>query len=118
MGQKRREDDDAVRTLPEDDGDPIPLDPVNVLAGIGSSLDLTTDPVPAGIAGATAEEEAYVSVAELGRMLRLGEASIRKLIRTAVIRPVIADGKIRIPLKDIRAYRASASRGAPGKPGE
>lgn len=117
MGRKR-EDGDEVRTLPEDDGDPIPLDPVNVLAGIGSGLELGTDPIPAGIAGAATEQEAYVSVEELGRMLRLGEASIRKLIRTAVIRPVIDDGKIRIPLKDIQAYRASVSRGAPGKPGE
>ena len=115
---RNREDGDGARTRPEDDGDPIPLDPVNVLAGIGSGLELTTDPTPAGIAGATAEQEGYVSVEELGRMLRLGEASIRKLIRTAVIRPVIDDGKIRIPLKDIQAYRASVSRGAPGKPGE
>jgi hypothetical protein len=117
MGRNRDERDE-VRTLPEDDGDPIPLDPVNVLAGIGAGLELTTDPLPAGIAGAAAEQEAYVSLAELGRILRLGEASIRKLIRTAVIRPVIDDGKIRIPLKDIQAYRASVSRGSQGKPGE
>jgi len=115
---RNRDGHDEVRTLPEDDGDPIPLDPLNVLAGIGAGLELTTDPLPAGIAGATAEQEAYVSVEELGRMLRLGEASIRKLIRTAVIRPVIDDGKIRIPLKDIQAYRASVGRGSPGKPGE
>lgn len=117
MGRDR-EDADRAKTLREDDGDPIALGPVNVLAGIGSGLELTTDPLPAGIAGAETEQEAYVSVDELGRMLRVGEASIRKLIRTAVIRPVMVDGKIRIPLKDIQAYRASANRGAPGKPGE
>lgn len=117
MGRKRGEEDE-VRTLPEHDAAPIPLDPVNALAGIGAGLELTTDPVPAGLTGAPGEQSGSVSVEELGRMLRLGEASIRKLIRTAVIRPVIEDGKIRIPLRDIQAYRASASRGTPGKPGE
>ena len=115
MGRDR---EDEVRTLPEDDGDPIPLDPVNVLAGIGSGLELTADPLPAGIAGNETTEEAYVTVEELGRMLRVGEPSIRKLIRTAVIRPVLQDGKIRIPLRDIEAYRASMERGTPDKPGE
>jgi Helix-turn-helix domain len=117
MGRKRDEREE-VRTLPEDDGDPIPLDPVNVLAGIGAGLDLVADPLPTGIADAQRAQAASVSVAELGRMLRLGEASIRKLIRTAVIRPVIEDGKIRIPLKDIEAYRTSVHRGTQGKPGE
>jgi len=117
MGRDREERPE-VRTLTRDDGDPIPLDPVNVLAGIGSGLTLTADPLPAGIAGAETEQEAFVSVEELGRMLRIGEESIRKLIRTAVIRPVIEDGKIRIPMRDILAYRASVNRGGPGKPGE
>lgn len=116
--RRKRDEEDRVRTLPEHDGAPIPLDPVNVLAGIGSGLELHAGPTPPGVAGATREDEAYVSVEELGRMLRLGEASIRKLIRTAVIRPVVRDGKIRIPLRDIQAYRASVNRGAPGKPGE
>lgn len=115
---RNREEQDRVRTLPEDDGDPIPLSPVNVLAGIGSSLELTADPLPAGVAGVPTEQSASVSVEELGRMLRVDEAAIRKLIRTAVIRPVVQDGKIRIPLKDILAYRASTGRGEPGKPGE
>lgn len=116
MGRDREEDE--VRTLPEDEPDPIPLDPVNLLAGIGSGLELTTDPLPAGVAGNDEDQEAWVSLADVGRLLRVNEATVRKLIRTAVIRPVLQDGKIRVPLRDIEAYRSGLGRGGPGRPGE
>jgi excisionase family DNA binding protein len=116
MGRDREVDE--VRTLPEDDDGPIPLKPVSLLAGIAPGLELETDDLPPGIAGNAEAEPAYVTVDEVGRLLRMNEATIRRLIRTAVIRPVMVDGKIRIPLKQIEAYRSNVHRGTSDKPGE
>jgi excisionase family DNA binding protein len=116
MGRDREVDE--VKTLPEDDDGPIPLEPVNLLAGIGSGLELETDDLTPGIAGNAESEPAYITVDEVGRMLRMNEATIRRLIRTAVIRPVMIDGKIRIPRQQIEAYRSSVHRGTSDKPGE
>jgi len=122
MGRNREVDVDVdvdeVRTLPEDDKGPIPLDPINALAGIGSGLELTAGELPPGIAGNDEAQMAYVRVEDVGRLLRLGEATIRRLIRTAVIKPIMVDGKIRIPMKQIESYRAMVSRGTPEKPSE
>ena len=118
MGRDR--DVDEVKTLPEDDEGPIPLKPINALAGIGSGLELTVDDLPPGIAGNEGREPEpmYVTVTEVGRMLRLNETAVRRLIRTAVIRPVMVDGKVRVNRRDIEAYHASVHRGSPDKPGE
>ena len=116
MGRDR--DVDEVRTLPEDDDGPIPLKPVSLLAGIGSGLELEADDLPPGVAGNAEAEPAYVTLDQVGRLLRMNEATIRRLIRTAVIRPVMVDGKIRIPLAQIQAYRSSVHRGTSEKPGE
>jgi hypothetical protein len=115
MGRRRREDG----RLYEDDGKgPIPLDPVHLLAGLAPGLELTADDLPPGIAGNAEAEEAMVTVEELGRMLRVGENTIRRLIRTAVIRPVLVDGEPRVPRSQIDACRASLHRATPEKPGE
>jgi hypothetical protein len=112
---RRREDG----RLYEDDGKgPIPLDPVHLLAGIAPGLELTADDLPPGIAGNDQAEEALVTVEELGRMLRVGENTIRRLIRTAVIRPVLVNGEARIPQSQIDACQASLHRSSPDKPGE
>jgi hypothetical protein len=113
---RRRED----RRLYEDDGKapPVPLDAVHLLAGLAPGLELTADDLPPGIAGNPRAEEAMVSVEELGRMLRVGENTIRRLIRTAVIRPVLVDGQPRVPQSQIDACRASLHRPTPDKPGE
>lgn len=112
---RRRED----RRLYEDDGKaPIPLDPVHLLAGLAPGLELTADDLPPGIAGNPRAEEAMVTVEELGRMLRVNESTVRRLIRTAVIRPVLVDGQPRVPQSQIDACRASLHRSSPEKPGE
>jgi hypothetical protein len=112
---RRRED----QRLYEDGGKgPIPLDPVDLLAGIAPGLELTADDLPAGIAGNERAEEAMVTVEELGRMLRVNETTIRRLIRTAVIRPVLVNGQPRIPQSQVDACRASLHRASPEKPGE
>jgi excisionase family DNA binding protein len=97
---------------------PIPLDPVNLLAGIAPGVELTADDLPPGIAGNDQAEEAMVTVEEVGRMLRVNENTIRRLIRTAVIRPVLVNGEARIPRSQVEAYRIGLHRSSPDKPGE
>lgn len=113
----------------DDDGDdggalspprrqPIPLDAASLLAGIGPGVVLEADPLPAGIAGNAAEQPAVVTIDQLGRMLRCGEATVRRLIRTAAIEPVEVDGRVGVRIGDVQAYLGGlAPRGA-RKPGE
>ena len=98
--------------------EPIPLDALSVLAGLAPGLVLETDDVPAGIAGATQDQPSTVTVEEVGKMLRCGEATVRRLIRTAVLKPVEVDGRIHVHRSDIERYRQSLGVGSPGKPGE
>jgi excisionase family DNA binding protein len=97
---------------------PIPLDPVSVLAGIAPGLELVVDPVPAGVAGAVDDTPVTVSVDEVGRLLRCGEATVRRLIRTAVLRPVRVDGAIHVRRSEVDAYLTYAATRVRGKPGE
>ena len=97
---------------------PIPLDPVNVLAGLAPGLELVVDPLPRGVAGAEETEPVTVSVEEIGRLLRCSEATIRRLIRTAVLKPIVVDGRIRVRKSDIDSYRTTLGIGTPDKPSE
>jgi hypothetical protein len=97
---------------------PIPLSPVDLLAGIAPGLELTADDLPAGVAGATETVPATVTVEEVGKMLRCGEATVRRLIRTAVLRPVESDGQVRFLRRDVLSCRAGVLPPSPDKPGE
>lgn len=97
---------------------PIPLDPVNALAGLAPGLELVVDPLPRGVAGAEETEPVTVSVEEIGRLLRCSEATIRRLIRTAVLKPIVVDGRIRVRKSDIDSYRTTLGIGTPDKPSE
>lgn len=90
---------------------PIPLEPIDLLAGLAPDVELEADDLPAGIAGAVTTEPASVTVNEIGRQLRSGDPTVRRLIRTPVLRPV-ADGA--------PAARPDLHRPArdPDKPGE
>ncbi len=98
--------------------EPIPLDAMSVLAGIAPGLLLEADPLPAGIAGATVTTPATVSVEEVGRLLRCGESTIRRLIRTAVLRPVRVGDRVHVRRSDLDAYRQSLGTRLSTKPGE
>lgn len=90
---------------------PIPLDPIDLLAGIGPGVELEADDLPAGVAGAETTEAAIITVDELGRQLRSGDPTIRRLIRTPMMKPVArAEGD------DPVAIREPAHD--PDKPGE
>ncbi len=92
---------------------PIPLDGVSLIAGIAPGLVLDGTIAPDG-----GLPPAPVSVEEVGRLLRCSEATVRRLIRTAVLRPVgVGDRYVR--RSDVEDYRLSLLRRAPaGKPGE
>ena len=92
---------------------PIPLDPLSLITGIapGITLEGTLSSDGRGPAGAT------VSVDEVGRLLRCSEATVRRLIRTAVLRPV-GVGERCVRRSDVESYRQSLHRRVPGKPGD
>jgi excisionase family DNA binding protein len=96
----------------------IPLDPMSVLAGIAPGLVLEVDPLPAGIAGNAETEPMTVSVEEVGRLLRCGEPTVRRLIRTAVLKPVLVDGEARVRREDVDAYRNAMLPRSADKPSE
>lgn len=97
---------------------PIPLDPVNLLAGLAPGVELVVDDLPRGVAGAEETEPVTVTVDEIGRLLRCSEATVRRLIRTAVLRPIVVDGQIRVRRSDLDSYRTTLGIGTADKPSE
>ena len=109
MGRGRRGGDRRERKVP------IPLDPVDLLAGLAPGVELRADDLPAGIDpdAPNAPTEASVTVAEAGRMIRAGEAVVRRLIRTTVLVP---DETATSRADDVD--RAGVPPRTPEKPGE
>ena len=97
---------------------PIPLDPVNLLAGLAPGVELVVDDLPRGVAGAEETGPVTVTVDEIGRLLRCSEATVRRLIRTAVLRPFVVDGQIRVRRSELDAYRTTLGIGTSDKPSE
>jgi len=100
-------------------GPPIPLTPIDLLAGLGPDVELLADDLPPGIAsesptGGSAPTPAATSVAEAGKMLRAGDATIRRLVRT---RGVLAGSADPIP-RAAEPDRAGVVPRTPDKPGE
>jgi hypothetical protein len=109
MGRRRGDGDPREREAP------IPLDPVDLLAGLAPGLELQADELPPGIDpdGPNAPTEASVTVADAGRMIRAGEGVVRRLIRTTVLVP---DGTATSRADDVD--RAGVPPRTPDKPGE
>ncbi len=111
MTRKRRSPSSEPRT-------PLPVRPVNLLAGIAPGVDLGADDLPAGVAGAEATMPATVSVEEVGKILRCGDATVRRLIQSGVLRPVEGRGKVRVRRTEVLALRAGVLPATSDKPGE
>jgi hypothetical protein len=93
---------------------PIPLSAVDLLAGLAPGVELAADDLPAGIGGDDAVCEpspTTMTVAEAGRQVRAGEGTIRRLIRTPVLRPETRAGAV-------EPDRAGVLPRSPEKPGE
>ena len=104
----------ASRTRPEP---PLPLEPVDLLAGLAPGVELAADDLPPGIdadSGALAPMPASVTVADAGRLIRAGDRTVRRLIRTEVLRP--GDGETSAVVDDVD--RAGVGPRTPEKPGE
>ncbi|MGH7896248.1 MAG: helix-turn-helix domain-containing protein [Candidatus Binatia bacterium] len=112
------DEDTAERERAPKPAPPIPLEPVNLLAGLAPGVELTVDALPRGVAGAEGTTPVTVTVNEIGRLLRCSEGTVRRLIRTAVLRPIMVDGQIRVPKSDLDTYRATLGIGTPDKPSE
>jgi hypothetical protein len=108
MGGRRRK---RTRGAAKGPG-PIPLEPIDLLAGLAPGLELHADDVPAAIDPDA--PSATTTVAEAGRMIRAGDGTIRRLIRTPVLRP--AERPSTRP--DAESDRAGVLRRTPDKPGE
>jgi len=109
MGRRRSGGDQREREAP------IPLDPVDLLAGLATGVELQADELPPGIDpdGPNAPMEASVTVADAGRMIRAGEGVVRRLIRT----PVLVAGETTTSRAD-DVDRAGVLPRTPDKPGE
>lgn len=87
---------------------PIPIETVDLLAGLAPGVQLEVDDLPAGVAGAEKTTPVGISVNEVGRLLRSGDPVIRRLIRTPMIEPGGSEGA---PMPDPPPHD-------PDKPGE
>ena len=98
---------------------PIPLSPLDLLAGIAPGVELHADEVPASVDVDAEDAAATMSVAEAGKILRCGDATIRRLIRTAVLRPIEEGDGPRLRRQDVedlaRAGVLPRSRERPGE---
>ncbi len=93
---------------------PLPIEPVDLLAGLAPGVELHADDLPPGIdpqAPSDGPLPATMTVAEAGRLIRRGEGTVRRLIRTTVV------GAERRP-DDVEADRAGVLPRTPDKPGE
>jgi len=107
MGRRRGGDDRGRET-------PIPLDAVDLLAGLAPGVELQVDDLPPSIDpdGSDVPAEATVTVAEAGRLIRAGEGVVRRLIRT----PMLTPDESRADADDVE--RAGVLPRTPDKPGE
>ena len=122
MGEERRRDGLRGRRARGERppaAPPVPLAPVDLLAGLGPDVELHADDLPPGLEPGTVPNgpiPASMTVAEAGRLVRSGEGTIRRLIRSAAIRPdpAAADGDP----PALEPDRAGVLPRTPDKPGE
>lgn len=102
---------DGRQPVPREEQPPIPLEPVDLLAGIAPGVVLHADEA----IDAEDAESGEVTVGDVGRMLRSGDATIRRLIRTAGIRPTEPAPPAAAPREVMRAGVPPRTRDKPGE---
>ena len=115
MGKERRgarsasADGEAKRPSPT----PIPLEPVDLLAGLAPGVELHADGL---LEDGDEAERVTATVAEAGRMIRAGEGTVRRLIRTTVLKPASGTPTDQTPVEDDdRAGVVPRTRERPGE---
>ena len=115
MGKERRgagpasADGDAKRRSPT----PIPLEPVDLLAGLAPDVELHADGL---LEDDDEAERVTTTVTEAGRMIRAGEGTVRRLIRTTVLKPASGTPTDQTPVEDDdRAGVVPRTRERPGE---
>jgi hypothetical protein len=91
---------------------PFPIAAVDLLAGIGPGVELHADAPE--VDSTEHVDPATTTVAETGKLLRSGDSTIRRLIRTAVLRPVESSGD-EPPTEPERAGVVPRTRRRPGE---
>lgn len=91
---------------------PFPIAPVDLLAGIGPGVELHAD--APDVDSTEHVDPATTTVAETGKLLRSGDSTIRRLIRTAVLRPAESSGD-EPPPEPERAGVVPRTRRRPGE---
>jgi len=95
---------------------PIPLDPVDLLAGLASGVELFADDLPPDVDADAEDDAAVTSVAEVGKLLRSGDDTVRRLIRTPGLAPRAAADAPGVP--EIEPERAGVVPRTRTRPGE
>jgi hypothetical protein len=91
---------------------PIPLEPVELLAGLAPGVVLGADELPAALAAEVRPVEPTTTVAEVGKLLRGGDTTVRRLIRGQLVTSAGA------PASPGEPARAGVLRRTPERPGE
>ena len=99
-------------------GPPIPLEAVDLLAGLAPGIELQADDAPAGLDREVRDGgPASLTVAEAGKLVRAGEGTIRRLIRVPELLPRAA-GEESDDEPDVGVDRAGVLPPTRHKPGE
>jgi hypothetical protein len=93
---------------------PIPLSPVDLLAGLAPGLELQADELSAF----DDQDAALTGVAEVGKLIRSGDATVRRLVRTAGVAPRAQGGPPPAPDPDLEPERAGVPPRTRERPGE
>ena len=119
---KRASAPEKRRRTPRPPEPPIPLTALDLLAGLAPGVELHADDLPPGIdpdCEVDAAQVATMTVADAGKLLRCGVATIRRLIREAVLRPVQGVDGPRVRRTDVEALqRAGVLPRSAKRPGE
>ena len=94
---------------------PIPIEPVDLLAGLAPGVELEADDLPPDLNPDASDtpRPAVLTVAEAGKQLRQGDDTIRRLIRTPELQPAPSAGGGEVELQ--RAGVPPRTRERPGE---
>lgn len=97
---------------------PIPLEPVDLLAGLAPGVELRADEMSSDVEGRPGDGSVVATVAEVGKLVRSGEGTIRRLIRSPGLRPLAPGEESPDADDDAEVERAGVVPRTRTRPGE